>query len=245
MAAGRARPVTGAAAPRPATADSRSSSSPPTAARVLAKPAGHVGRVRLAGGFRAAPQLAGQDRGRASSRPMAGSWRPKATGRPRCGNGTAPRSGTSRFRCSARRAWRIGFLTAFSPDGGLVAATDPGDDIGLWETRTRQRRQVLRRLQPLLRPQRPGPGALLPQRGGDLSRRRFPGRARPGPRQPQRELPFPEAVGYRRPGIGGAAVWSSGRPPPRFPVGTSPSPPTAARWRRPSTGGCACGTRPA
>ena len=39
----------------------------------------------------------------------------------------------------------MGFLTAFSPDGALVAATDPGDDIDLWDTRTRQRRLVLRR----------------------------------------------------------------------------------------------------
>ena len=44
-----------------------------------------------------------------------------------------------------KTGWRIGFLTAFSPDGGLVAATDPGDDLGLWDTGTRERRQVLRR----------------------------------------------------------------------------------------------------
>jgi WD40 repeat protein len=49
------------------------------------------------------------------------------------------------FPLQRKMAWRVGFLTAFSPDGGLVAATDPGDDIGLWETQTRQRRQVLRR----------------------------------------------------------------------------------------------------
>jgi WD40 repeat protein/tRNA A-37 threonylcarbamoyl transferase component Bud32 len=44
-----------------------------------------------------------------------------------------------------KNGWRMGFLTAFSPDGALVAATDPGDDIDLWDTRTRQRRLVLRR----------------------------------------------------------------------------------------------------
>ena len=44
-----------------------------------------------------------------------------------------------------KTGWRMGFLTAFSPDGTLVAATDPGDDIDLWDTRTRQRRLVLRR----------------------------------------------------------------------------------------------------
>jgi WD40 repeat protein len=44
-----------------------------------------------------------------------------------------------------KTGWRIGFLTAFSPDGGLVAATDPGDDLGLWDTGTGKRRQVLRR----------------------------------------------------------------------------------------------------
>jgi len=44
-----------------------------------------------------------------------------------------------------KSGWRMGFLTAFSPDGALVAATDPGDDIDLWDTRTRQRRLVLRR----------------------------------------------------------------------------------------------------
>jgi WD40 repeat protein len=49
------------------------------------------------------------------------------------------------FPLQPKTSWRMGFLIAFSPDGGLVAATDPGDDIGLWETRTRQRRQVLRR----------------------------------------------------------------------------------------------------
>jgi len=49
------------------------------------------------------------------------------------------------FHLQRKTGWRIGFLTAFSPDGGLAAATDPGDDIGLWDTRTRERRQVLRR----------------------------------------------------------------------------------------------------
>ncbi len=49
------------------------------------------------------------------------------------------------FPLQRKTGWRIGFITAFSPDGGLVAATDPGDDIGLWDTRTRGRRQVLRR----------------------------------------------------------------------------------------------------
>jgi len=49
------------------------------------------------------------------------------------------------FPLQRKMSWRVGFLTAFSPDGALVAATDPGDDIGLWETKTRQRRQVLRR----------------------------------------------------------------------------------------------------
>jgi WD40 repeat protein len=44
-----------------------------------------------------------------------------------------------------KTGWRIGLLAAFSPDGGLVAATDPGDDLGLWDTGTRERRQVLRR----------------------------------------------------------------------------------------------------
>jgi WD40 repeat protein len=44
-----------------------------------------------------------------------------------------------------KTGWRIGFLTAFSPDSGLVAATDPGDDLGLWDTGTGERRQVLRR----------------------------------------------------------------------------------------------------
>ena len=49
------------------------------------------------------------------------------------------------FPLQRKTGWRMGFLTAFSPDGGIVAATDPGDDIGLWDTRTRERRQVLRR----------------------------------------------------------------------------------------------------
>jgi hypothetical protein len=49
------------------------------------------------------------------------------------------------FPLQRKTGWRIGFLTAFSPDGGLVAATDPGDDIGLWDTGTGERRQVLRR----------------------------------------------------------------------------------------------------
>jgi WD40 repeat protein len=49
------------------------------------------------------------------------------------------------FPLRRKTGWRIGLLAAFSPDGGLVAATDPGDDIGLWDTRTRERRQVLRR----------------------------------------------------------------------------------------------------
>ena len=30
----------------------------------------------------------------------------------------------------------------FSPDGGFVAATYPGDDIGVWETRTQTRRRI-------------------------------------------------------------------------------------------------------
>ncbi|HEX4291993.1 MAG TPA: WD40 repeat domain-containing serine/threonine protein kinase [Trebonia sp.] len=51
------------------------------------------------------------------------------------------------FPLRRKTGWRIGFLAAFSPDGGFVAATDPGDDIGLWDTQTRQRRQVLRRYQ--------------------------------------------------------------------------------------------------
>ena len=63
------------------------------------------------------------------------------------------------FPLQRKTGFRVGFLTAFSPDGGLVAATDPGDDIGLWETQTRQRRQVLRRynrsLTPAVRPSCP------------------------------------------------------------------------------------------
>jgi WD40 repeat protein len=51
-----------------------------------------------------------------------------------------------------KTGWRLGFLTAFSPDGALVAATDPGDDIDLWDTRTRQRRLVLRRYHRALDP---------------------------------------------------------------------------------------------
>ena len=128
------------------------------------------------------------------------SWRPKATGLRRCGSGTSPRSGTSRFRCSARLAWRVGFLTAFSPDGGLVAATDPGDDIGLWETQTRQRRQVLRRYNRSFDPRRPGGScptqsatAVISPGGGFLAAL---GQARDGR---NRERPVPEAVGYRRP----------------------------------------------
>ena len=49
------------------------------------------------------------------------------------------------FPLQRKTSLRIGFLIAFSPDGGLVAATDPGDDIGLWETQTRRQRRVLRR----------------------------------------------------------------------------------------------------
>jgi WD40 repeat protein len=54
------------------------------------------------------------------------------------------------FPLQRKMARRIGFLTAFSPDGGFVAATYPGDDIGVWETRTQARRRirVLRRYNP-------------------------------------------------------------------------------------------------
>jgi serine/threonine protein kinase/WD40 repeat protein len=46
------------------------------------------------------------------------------------------------FPLQRKIAWRTGFLTAFSPDGGFVAATYPGDDIGVWETRTQTRRRI-------------------------------------------------------------------------------------------------------
>ena len=46
------------------------------------------------------------------------------------------------FPLQPKMAWRTGFLTAFSPDGGFVAATDPGDDIGVWETQTQTRRRI-------------------------------------------------------------------------------------------------------
>jgi WD40 repeat protein len=40
---------------------------------------------------------------------------------------------------------RIGFLAVFSPDGGLVAATDYEDSVSLWDTDTGERRGFLRR----------------------------------------------------------------------------------------------------
>jgi WD40 repeat protein len=40
---------------------------------------------------------------------------------------------------------RIGFLAVFSPDGGLVAATDYEDSVYLWDTHTGERRGFLRR----------------------------------------------------------------------------------------------------
>jgi serine/threonine protein kinase/WD40 repeat protein len=46
------------------------------------------------------------------------------------------------FPLQRKIARRIGFLTTFSPDGGFVAATYPGDDIGVWETRTQARRRI-------------------------------------------------------------------------------------------------------
>ena len=49
------------------------------------------------------------------------------------------------FPLERKSGWRTGLLTAFSPDGRFVAATNPADDIGLWETQTRQQRRVLRR----------------------------------------------------------------------------------------------------
>jgi serine/threonine protein kinase/WD40 repeat protein len=58
------------------------------------------------------------------------------------------------FPLQCKMARRIGFLTAFSPDGGFVAATYPGDEIGVWETHTRARRRirVLRRYNPAFDP---------------------------------------------------------------------------------------------
>jgi serine/threonine protein kinase len=51
------------------------------------------------------------------------------------------------FPLQRKTPWRTGFLTVFSPGTGLVAATDPADDLGLWDTQAEAgpRRAVLRR----------------------------------------------------------------------------------------------------
>ena len=190
------------AAPRSATTGSRSSSSLPTAARVLAKPAG----MSAVFGWRTDSWQPLSSPVRTWARFISPDGRflaAEGTGAPTLWSWDAAALRHTPYPLRRKTGWRIGFLTAFSPDGGLVAATDPGDDLGLWDTGTGERRQVLRRYHRSFDVGRPGAGALRAQRRGDLSRRRFPGRARPDPRQPRQERPYPEALGYRRP-----------RPPP-------------------------------
>ena len=76
LAAGRARPVTGPAAPR-SRRRIRAARLHPRRPGRAGQAAGHVGRVRLAGGLRAAAQLAGQDVGpfHLAERPVPGHGR--------------------------------------------------------------------------------------------------------------------------------------------------------------------------
>ena len=144
LAAGRAGSVAGAAAPRRPTADSRSWSSPPTAAPVLAKPAG----MSAVFGWQVPTWQPLSSPVRTWARFISPDGRflaAEGTGAPTLWAWDAAALRHTPYPLRRKTGWRIGFLTAFSPDGGLVAATDPGDDLGLWDTGTRERRQVLRR----------------------------------------------------------------------------------------------------
>ena len=103
LAAGGARPVTGPAAPR-SRRRIRAARLHPRRPGRAGQAAGHVGRVRLAGGLRAAPQLAGQDVGpvHLPERPVPGHRRDR--GARALGMGRRRAAVRRRTRCSARPA---------------------------------------------------------------------------------------------------------------------------------------------
>ena len=112
--------------------------------RLLGWGIGRAGNAGLGRAFQAASYLAGRDecvhlpgrpihRRRGRGAPLLWVWSP------------AESRYVAAFHLRRTTNKRIGFLAVFSPDGGLVAATDYEDSVSLWDTDTGERRGFLRR----------------------------------------------------------------------------------------------------